>query len=148
MSVKKSSLLDRINIPVPCNADWDSMIGNNEVRFCEHCSKHVNNLSEMTRKQALELVSRSKGQLCVRYYRRPDDTIHTRAAPTQLHQIKRRASRIAAGAFTAALSLCSTVAAQTPANQSATSNITIPLDAARSQNQGGGNATLAGCTSG
>jgi hypothetical protein len=142
---KQFTILDRITVPTPCTADWDAMTGNEEVRFCEHCSKHVNNLSEMTRKQALELVSRSKGQLCVRYYRRPDNTIQTRTAPpAPLHQIKRRVSRLAAGAFTAAISLCSTVAAQTQTNPPATSNYTVPLDAARSLSQGGGNAALAG----
>jgi hypothetical protein len=29
---------DRMIIPAPCDADWDSMIGNDRVRFCEHCS--------------------------------------------------------------------------------------------------------------
>ncbi|MBA3804424.1 MAG: ankyrin repeat domain-containing protein [Acidobacteria bacterium] len=109
-----NSILDRINISSPCSADWDSMIGNREVRFCLHCSKHVNNLSEMTRKQALELVARSKGQLCVRYYRRPDGRVETAGPDSQLYQIKRRATRLAAGAFSAALGLCSSVAAQTP----------------------------------
>lgn len=142
---RQFTILDRIDIPAPCTADWDSMTGNEEVRFCEHCSKHVNNLSEMTRKQALEIVSRSKGQLCVRYYRRPDNTIQTRTAPTApLHQIKRRVSRLAAGAFTAAISLCSTVAAQTQTNPPATSSYTVPLDATRAPGQGGGNAALAG----
>lgn len=114
MSRHTTTILDRINIASPCSADWDSMTGNREVRFCLHCSKHVNNLSEMTRKQALELVARSKGQLCVRYYRRPDGRVETARPDSQLYQIKRRASRLAAGAFSAALSLCSSVAAQTP----------------------------------
>ncbi|MGB9178194.1 MAG: ankyrin repeat domain-containing protein [Pyrinomonadaceae bacterium] len=109
---RTSNLLDQINIPSPCTADWDSMIGNDQVRFCEHCSKSVNNLSTMMRKQALELVSRSKGQLCVRYYKRPDGTVQTGNSQSQLYQLKRRASKIAAGAFSAALGLCSSAVAQ------------------------------------
>src|SRR5215210_513120 len=108
-----ATILDRITIPSPCSADWDEMTGNERVRFCLHCSKHVNNLSEMTRKKALELVARSKGQLCVRYYRPPSGPVQTVGPQRQLYQIKRRASRLAAGAFTAALTLCSSVAAQT-----------------------------------
>ena len=27
---------DRITIPAPCDAAWDEMIGNDQVRFCEH----------------------------------------------------------------------------------------------------------------
>jgi hypothetical protein len=121
-----TTILDRIDIPSPCSANWEEMTGNEQVRFCLHCSKHVNNLSEMTRKQALELVARSKGRLCVRYYRRPDGHVQTDGLMhNQLHQIKRRASLLATGAFTAVLSLASGVAAQTsaPAEQSASSSL-------------------------
>lgn len=113
---KASDLLDRIKIPEPCSANWDEMVGNDQVRFCTHCSKHVTNISEMTRKRARELVARSHGRLCIRYYHRPDGTVQTlpeRNGP--LYRIKRRASKIAAGAFSAALSLSATAAAQTPA---------------------------------
>lgn len=116
MPEETTTILERIRIPSPCSADWDEMTGNEKVRFCQHCSKHVNNLSEMTRKQALELVARSHGRLCVRYYRRPDGRVQTTDhAHNQLYQIKRRASHLATGAFTAVLSLASGVAAQTPA---------------------------------
>src|SRR5918998_930756 len=109
-----TTILDRISIPSPCSADWDEMTGNEQVRFCLHCSKQVNNLSQMTRKQALELVARSKGRLCVRYYRRPDGRVQTVSTPhNQLYQIKRRASLLATGAFTAVLGLASGIAAQT-----------------------------------
>ncbi|HYY59691.1 MAG TPA: ankyrin repeat domain-containing protein [Pyrinomonadaceae bacterium] len=122
-----TTILDHISIPSPCSADWDSMIGNDQVRFCLHCSKHVNNLSEMTRKQALELVARSKGRLCVRYYRRPGGQVQTAGPDSQLYQIKRRASRLATGVFTAAISLCASVAAQTRpvAEQPASSGVEI-----------------------
>lgn len=102
---------DRITIPAPCNADWDSMIGNDQVRFCEHCNLHVTDLSALTRSQAMRLVARSQGRLCVRFIQRPDGGVLTKA-PEKLYRIGRRASRIAAGAFTAALSV-SSVAAQT-----------------------------------
>ena len=110
---KPTTILDRISITSPCSADWNSMTGNERVRFCLHCSKQVNNISEMTSKQAIELVSRSKGRLCLRYQRRPGGQIRTAEQPPRLHQIRRRASRLATGAFTAALSLCSSVVAQT-----------------------------------
>jgi hypothetical protein len=114
---EQNSILDRINIPSPCAARWDEMVGNEEVRFCLHCSKHVNNLSQMTRKRALALVARSKGRICVRYERRADGRLRTAEPQSPLYQIKRRASRLAAGAFTAALTLCSSAAAQTDGSQ-------------------------------
>jgi hypothetical protein len=121
-----ATILDRISIPSPCSADWDEMTGNEQVRFCQHCSKHVNNLSEMTRKQALEMVARSKGRLCVRYYRRPNGRVQTDGSMhNQLYQIKRRASLLATGAFTAVLGLASGVAAQTsaPAEESVSGSV-------------------------
>jgi ankyrin repeat protein len=103
--------LDRLTIPKPCDADWDSMIGNDQVRFCGHCNLHVTNLSTMTRQDAMRLVARSRGRLCVRYIQRPGGGVLTKT-PEKLYRIGRRVSRIAAGAFTATLSL-SSAAAQT-----------------------------------
>lgn len=113
---KRVSSLDDISVSSPCSAEWDSMTGNDRVRFCNHCRQSVHNLSEMTRKDALRLVAKSKGRLCVRYYSQPHRSIHTASLPQQLHQITRRTSRIAAGAFTAALSLSMNVVARTPSS--------------------------------
>jgi ankyrin repeat protein len=92
------------------------MRGNDRVRFCSHCNLSVHNLSAMTQREALRLVANSKGRLCVRYYRQPERSIQTASLPQQLHQITRRTSRIAAGAFTAALSLSMNAVARTPAS--------------------------------
>lgn len=105
-----TDLLDRIHVTQPCKADWDSMIGNDQVRFCEHCSLTVHDLSQMTRKRARRLVAKSNGRLCIRYQRRPDGSLITTTAPQKLFRIGRRVSRIAAGAFSASLSLSSAVA--------------------------------------
>ncbi|HJZ79109.1 MAG TPA: ankyrin repeat domain-containing protein [Pyrinomonadaceae bacterium] len=97
--------LDHLTILQPCNADWDGMTGNDQIRFCEHCNLHVNDLSSMTRSEAMRLVARSRGRLCVRYVQLPNGGIITSDMPDKLHRIGRRASRLAAGAFTAAISL-------------------------------------------
>jgi len=107
---KQLRSLDHLIVPNPCNADWDSMSGNDRVRFCEHCSLSVTNLSNMTRHEARLLIARSEGRLCVRFVQSPGGRILT-DVPDRLYRIGRRVSRIAAGAFTATLSL-STVAAQ------------------------------------
>jgi ankyrin repeat protein len=98
---------DRMIIPAPCDADWDSMIGSDQVRFCEHCNLHVTNLSNITRQEAIRLVARSQGRLCVRFFKRADGSVLTKQLPRKLHHIARRVSRVAAGAFTASLSLSS-----------------------------------------
>src|ERR1043165_5223563 len=121
---KSARSFDRITIPAPCDADWDSMRGNDQVRFCEHCNLHVTNLSSMTRREAMRLVAGSRGRLCIRYVQLGDGEILTRDLPKQLYRIGRRASRIAAGAFSATLSLTS-AAAQT---QSTARSIDLPKD--------------------
>ena len=111
---RKTDLLERLHIQKPCSADWDSMSGNDRVRSCEHCRLSVNDLSRLTRKEATRLVAGSGGRLCVRYVRLPDGSVLAAdTSPTQLYHIARRASRLAAGAFSAALGLGASVAAQT-----------------------------------
>lgn len=102
-----------LTVNSPCTAEWDSMAGNEQVRFCTHCEKSVHNLSAMTRKDALRLVRDSAGGLCVRFYSDPRGrTVHTN--DRALYRITRRASKVAAGAFGAAVALGATVLAQTP----------------------------------
>jgi len=94
------------------------MIGNDQVRFCEHCSLDVHNLSLMTRSQAERLIARSNGRLCVRYHHDSAGQPLTLPVRQKLHRIGRRVSRIAAGAFTATLSVTSAVAQGSPGSQS------------------------------
>src|SRR3954467_6062459 len=65
--MSKKSFIDSIEVKNPSTENWDEMKGNDRVRFCSHCAKNVNNLSEMTRKEAMRLVRNSGGRLCVRY---------------------------------------------------------------------------------
>ena len=101
--MSKKSLLDLVEVKTPCNEDWDKMQGGDEVRFCSHCAKSVHDISAMTRIEARKLVALSNGNLCIRYIRRPDGKVQTIDRP--LYRIGKRATRIAAGAFGAALSL-------------------------------------------
>lgn len=98
--------LQRLAVTSPCTQDWDSMIGNDRVRFCEHCSLQVHNISEMTRAEAFRLAHHSHGRLCVRYHSTTQNPIVTRTPGSRrLHQIGRRVSRLASGAFSATLSV-------------------------------------------
>jgi len=108
--MKKRSVLNSVAVKTPCTQDWNLMYGNDEVRFCEHCVKHVHDLSAMTRKEAEKFAAASNSSVCVRYIRRPDGNIQT--ASDRLYQISGRASRLAAGVFGASLSLASSAYAQ------------------------------------
>jgi hypothetical protein len=99
----KKSYLDSIDVPKPCDAAWDKMIGGDEKRFCLSCEKDVYNLSAMSRREARKLVANNAGKICVRYARLPNGKLYT--TDKQLHQITRRTSIIAAGVIATTLSL-------------------------------------------
>jgi hypothetical protein len=81
--------LDRISVASPCTASWDEMRGDDRVRFCGHCQLNVYNLSAMTRQAAEQLVAQREGRLCVRFYRRTDDTVLTPDCPRGLEALRR-----------------------------------------------------------
>jgi hypothetical protein len=98
-----NSPLDRVRVAAPCRADWDAMLGDERVRFCQQCERNVYNLSDMSKKEAETLVSRAEGRLCVRFYRRTDGSILTDNCPVGLRAVKRRASRVVNAMVSAAL---------------------------------------------
>jgi hypothetical protein len=104
-----TDLLDRISIKQPCDESWEEMTGNSEVRFCSHCSKHVHNLSSMTREQAVDLVRRANGQLCVRYIR-SSAAVDVLPPVTQISRSLTRVAAVLAGT----LAMASFAPAQTP----------------------------------
>lgn len=140
----KSSVLDRITVNQPCREDWDAMRGNDEVRFCSHCAKDVHNLSAMTRVEAEALIKKSGGRLCVRYVTRADKTIVSAPPAVPLYKFTRRASKLAASAFTAALTFTPSANAQT----SVTLNQTTHAEATPNQQPaaqiGSGSAAIVG----
>src|SRR5438309_3515086 len=89
-----TSPLAEVKVASPCPADWETMFGNDRVRFCGQCELNVYNLSAMSRSEAESLIVRTEGRLCVRYYRRKDGSIITQDCPVGLRALKRRASRI------------------------------------------------------
>ncbi len=108
-TVSKKRFLEQIEVKNPCSEDWEQMRGNAEVRFCSHCNLNVNNLSALTRREALKIVRKSKGRICVRYVQNPVDK--TPVFADRLYQITRRAG-IAAGVLGASLSLSTIAFAQ------------------------------------
>lgn len=89
-----SNPLSHVRVASPCPADWDTMIGDERVRFCGQCELKVYNLSAMTRTQAEDLIAGTEGRLCVRFYRRKDGSVLTRDCPVGLVRIKQRLSGI------------------------------------------------------
>jgi hypothetical protein len=69
--------LDSITIPVACPVPWDTMHGDHRTRFCDQCSQNVHDVSELTRAEAVELVTGGEKLPCLRLYRRPDGRVMT-----------------------------------------------------------------------
>jgi protocatechuate 3,4-dioxygenase beta subunit len=106
--MSRKELFQQLHIASPCSVEWESMIGNDRVRFCEHCRLSVHHVDALSRKQLRRLIARSHGRVCVNYWR-PNRSSET--AFPMLHQIGRRTSALAAGAFSATLSLSTATAA-------------------------------------
>ncbi len=59
--------LHQVRIAEPCPVSWDSMRGDDRARFCDHCNRHVHNLSALPADEAQRLVCESAGRLCIAY---------------------------------------------------------------------------------
>lgn len=95
------AVLDGIMIAAPCDVSWESMEGDDRVRFCGSCKLNVYNTRAMTKREVAELMSREGRLPCLRIYRRFDGTLITDDCPVGLRKIrdayKRAARRVAAG---------------------------------------------------
>ncbi len=96
--------LSHVKIASPCTADWEGMVGDARRRFCGQCELNVYNLSDMTRREAEDLITRTEGRLCVRFYRRADGTILTKDCPVGLRALKRRLSYVRKAVVSSVLS--------------------------------------------
>lgn len=100
--MSKNKSFGKIEVETPCAEKWSEMRGTNQMRFCSHCDLHVNNLSAMSRKQAMKIVRQANGRICVRYVKNP--RTNQPVFRDKLYQISRRTG-IAAGVLGASLSL-------------------------------------------
>ena len=78
---------DDIRIPEPCHASWDEMRQEegDHRRFCDHCTKHVHDLSALTERQARALLDssfRDGVSICVSYACGPGGEVRFAPEPT------------------------------------------------------------------
>lgn len=118
----KKNLTDSLQVKSPCSQNWNLMKDGDKIRFCEHCSLSVNNISAMTRKEALRLARQSNGAICVRYINNPRTNAPVFA--DKLYQIARRTG-IAAGVLSASLAVSTSVYAQSQDNDSGESRVPV-----------------------
>ena len=94
---QKTSPLDNITVAAPCHAKWSEMSGDDRTRFCKLCTKHVYNLSAMSRVEAEALIVEKEGKLCVRFAKRADGTVISDNCPVGLRSARDRLRWIGAG---------------------------------------------------
>ena len=71
------------------------MKGDDRVRFCDSCAKHVYNVAEMTAAEAVRVIEESEGHPCMNLYRRRDGTVLTADCPVGLrYRLRRRMLRM------------------------------------------------------
>lgn len=99
--MNSNDILNRIAVAKPCPADWAGMSGNEQVRFCGQCQKHVYNISEVPADEAVSLIQESEGDLCIRLYRRDDGTVLNGNCPVGVRQVWSRWKRLVGVAATA-----------------------------------------------
>ena len=69
--------LEQIDVDQPCQVAWEEMQGDDVRRFCQHCQKHVYDLSAMTRDKAERLICERAVNLCAQFQRTPQGQIIT-----------------------------------------------------------------------
>ena len=114
LRMKMTINVDEIRVASPCNARWNDMNGDERARFCGQCSKHVFNLSAMTRVQIETLVREKEGKFCGRFYRRPDGRMLTADCPSRLRQMRERLARIGGALCALVLSVVGCSSRQNP----------------------------------
>ena len=66
-----------IRVAAPCEKAWEQMAGDDKIRFCDHCQKHVHNLSAMNLNEAHRLTCQAAGSVCVLFEKSPDGRVLT-----------------------------------------------------------------------
>lgn len=95
-----------IQIPEPCDADWEAMTPIERGRFCADCQKKVHDLSAMPERDARAFLE-SDDDICISYLSNADGEVRfqpSRIVP--LHRLARRASMATAAGLSLALAAC------------------------------------------
>jgi hypothetical protein len=82
-------LLNQLRVASPCSASWDRMEGDDRVRFCSQCRKHVYDLAEMAPDEAVAVIREQEGNLCARLHRRRDSTLLAGNCPIGYRTMRR-----------------------------------------------------------
>ena len=100
MQSLENRIVQSVTIKTPCSVGWENMEGDDKVRFCQQCKLNVHNLSNMTDKEAANILTANKTKrLCVFMRKRPDGSIITDNCPEKLKKIRGHIRAYAASAL-------------------------------------------------
>jgi hypothetical protein len=106
------NVLNNLQIASLCPASWKGMKGDDRIRFCESCSKHVYNISDLTADESLRIIHENEDTACLRLYRRRDGTILTADCPVGLrYRLRRKLLRTLSAVVLLSVAVPSTVLA-------------------------------------
>jgi len=88
--MQRSVHLDQVETASPCSVPWETMPGDERVRFCGKCRQSVYNIAGLTRLEAQGLIADRRGSLCARILRRPDGTVVTADCWSRLPAARRK----------------------------------------------------------
>lgn len=87
----------RIEIPIPCQENWEAMTPTEQGKLCEACAKEVIDFSTYSDQQLIRFFEQEKSDdLCGRYRR---DQVNTTLQNRPLYQMVPRLSLVMAGLF-------------------------------------------------
>src|SRR5688572_18403137 len=96
-----------LRISSPCPKTWESLAGNDRIRYCGDCKLNVYNLAAMSREEVARIVRKTQGRLCGTLYVRPDRTATIRdCSKGALRKKIRRAWAVAGVLLLAAFAWC------------------------------------------
>lgn len=121
--MKTTFNVDEIQIASPCHARWKDMAGDERARFCGQCSRHVFNLSALTRVQIETLVREKEGKFCGRFHQRADGTMLTADCPSRLRRVRERLARMGGALCALVLSLAGCSGRQPNSNRGETGQV-------------------------
>lgn len=77
MNKRNLHFLHQITIEKPCLENWDGMVGDEQIRFCQGCGCNVHNLDELNPDVA-EALLESPGRTCIRMKTDPHKGVLTK----------------------------------------------------------------------
>lgn len=98
LSEQKEWTIQLVEIATPCAVPWDSMCGDDRIRFCDQCAKNVYNISALSQAEATKLLVDNEGRVCISMLKRADGTVVTDECPPLLRPIRNGYRRVLAAA--------------------------------------------------